>query len=232
MTKVIGHRGARGLAPENTLAAIEAGIGAGADEIEIDVRVTRDGVPVLNHNPFLQDNQGNDMPHVRIHEQNYAELLTRKDSLATLEEAIRLANRRMPMIIEVKPKVHISPVVKTIQAFLGEGWQPGDFLLASFSQRTLRALHRELPQLEPIVLEHISMVIARMRAKEVGARRIGLNHHIVWWGLVSAVKRGEYQLSVHTLNDPRKARRWAKRGLYAIVTDYPARIKTALAEDT
>lgn len=46
---IIGHRGAAGLAPENTLESIRAGIAAGADIIEIDVRLTRDGIPILLH---------------------------------------------------------------------------------------------------------------------------------------------------------------------------------------
>ena len=50
---VIGHRGAAGLAPENTLEGIEAALAAGADAVEIDVRVTDDGVPVLLHDETL-----------------------------------------------------------------------------------------------------------------------------------------------------------------------------------
>ena len=46
---IIGHRGAAGLAPENTLDAMEAGIEAGADILEFDVRLTKDGVLVLVH---------------------------------------------------------------------------------------------------------------------------------------------------------------------------------------
>ena len=50
---VIGHRGAAGLAPENTLEGIEAAVRAGADAVEIDVRVTDDGVPILLHDETL-----------------------------------------------------------------------------------------------------------------------------------------------------------------------------------
>jgi glycerophosphoryl diester phosphodiesterase len=50
---IIGHRGAAGLAPENTMAAIAAGIEAGSDMIEIDVRLTRDNQLVVIHDPRL-----------------------------------------------------------------------------------------------------------------------------------------------------------------------------------
>ncbi|MEG1444822.1 glycerophosphodiester phosphodiesterase family protein, partial [Glutamicibacter sp.] len=46
---IIGHRGAAGVAPENTLAAIKAGSQSGAEFIEIDVQLSKDGVPFIFH---------------------------------------------------------------------------------------------------------------------------------------------------------------------------------------
>lgn len=50
---VFAHRGGRALAPENTLAALDAGLAAGADGLEFDLRLSRDGVPVVIHDPTL-----------------------------------------------------------------------------------------------------------------------------------------------------------------------------------
>lgn len=50
---IIGHRGASALAPENTLAAFARAVEDGADGIEFDVRLARDGVPVVIHDPSL-----------------------------------------------------------------------------------------------------------------------------------------------------------------------------------
>src|SRR5262245_52353129 len=50
-----GHRGARGLKPENTLPSFEEALDAGVSSIETDVHLTRDGVPVLCHDPILND---------------------------------------------------------------------------------------------------------------------------------------------------------------------------------
>lgn len=49
MTMVIGHRGAAGLAPENTLSAIGKGLELGVQGIEVDVQLTKDGEPVIIH---------------------------------------------------------------------------------------------------------------------------------------------------------------------------------------
>lgn len=55
-----GHRGARGLAPENTLAAFTRALETGVSTLELDIGVTRDGVPVIHHderlNPFTARN--------------------------------------------------------------------------------------------------------------------------------------------------------------------------------
>lgn len=53
MIKVIGHRGAKALAPENTIAGIKAGIAAGVDGIEFDIKMTKDKQFVLSHDDSL-----------------------------------------------------------------------------------------------------------------------------------------------------------------------------------
>lgn len=51
--KVFGHRGAPDVLPENTLEGFEYTLGTDADGIELDVLITRDGIPVVTHNPRL-----------------------------------------------------------------------------------------------------------------------------------------------------------------------------------
>src|SRR4029453_10561446 len=48
-----GHRGTRGLAPENTMAAYARAMASGVTTIETDLAVTKDGVLVISHDPFL-----------------------------------------------------------------------------------------------------------------------------------------------------------------------------------
>lgn len=52
---VQGHRGARGFKPENTLPAFEAALDTGVSSIETDVHLTRDGVPILVHDPVVSE---------------------------------------------------------------------------------------------------------------------------------------------------------------------------------
>ena len=80
-----GHRGARGLAPENTLAAFARALSVGVTTLELDCAITRDGVVVVSHDPALNpdltrtpDGQWLSRPGPPIHELTY-EQLTRYD---------------------------------------------------------------------------------------------------------------------------------------------------------
>ncbi|MGH2474893.1 MAG: glycerophosphodiester phosphodiesterase, partial [Candidatus Limnocylindrales bacterium] len=55
MTLVIGHKGAAGLAPENSVAAFRAAWEVGADGVELDVRRLADGALAVHHDPTLDD---------------------------------------------------------------------------------------------------------------------------------------------------------------------------------
>lgn len=202
--KIVGHRGARHLAPENTLAALEVAIKHGVDEIEIDVRVTRDGHVILNHDPVVH---GDDGATYAITAHNLEELQAKKSDVVTLAAAVNAVNRRVPLMIEVKPAQPIAPIVSIIEAFLIDGWKASDFMFGSFSQSILRELHDALPQIELVVIEPYASFRATYRARQVGARKVSINHRLLWFANVAAMRRKNYEIYTWTLNNPKKARR-------------------------
>lgn len=220
--EIIGHRGARGLAPENTLASIKKALEYHVDEVEIDVRVTKDSVVILNHNPSLFNH--NDSAS-RISTHTYAELKKLKPDLATLEEAILIVNKTVPLRIEVKPHALTGPITKIVRDFLENGWNASDFRLASFSQTTLRELHRALPKIEKVVNEHYSIIKALFRAKALRATRIVIHQALITSGTIRYLSRRGYRTEPYPLNSPAKVARWEKCGLNSIVTDYPNRFE-------
>jgi glycerophosphoryl diester phosphodiesterase len=50
-----------------------------------------------------------------------------------------------------------------------------------------------------------------------------MNQKWLWVGFIKSVARSGYKLSAYTLDDPAKAKRWAKAGLHAAITDFPDR---------
>ncbi len=213
--KIIGHRGARHVAPENTVAALKHALKAGVDEIEIDVRVTKDGHVILHHNPVMKMNGKNYATNAHT----LQELRAQKSDLTTLAEAIRAVDKRVPLMIEVKPGEPIEPIVSVVESFLADGWQPSDFMFGSFSQATLRHLRDAIPQVDLVVIAFFSSLNAMRRARAVGARKISLNHRALWFANIAAMRRGRFEVYAWTLNNPRKARRLARHGLSGAVTD-------------
>lgn len=219
--KVIGHRGARGLAPENTIAGLQKGLEHHVDELEFDLRVTKDNVVVLSHDPELHDPSGNTL---EIATHTYDELKTHKPDLTTFEEVLDYVNAKCHLYVEVKPKVLTAPITRIIRQYLKGGtYTPSDFSLASFSQKTLRELHREFPEVQCIVIERWSGVRARLRAQEIGTKVLCMNQRWLWWGFIAGMRRSGYELYAYTLNNPQKGLRWAKHGLAGVVTDFPDR---------
>jgi len=216
--KIIGHRGARGLAPENTLASIKKAIQAGVDEVEIDLRVTKDQQIVLAHDPFIEDAAG--IKHI-VAERSFEELAKIKPDLAEFSEAVLAIGRKVPLPVEVKPKVNTIPIIAELEQLLANGWQSKDFLLGSFSQHTLRALHEAFPDIEPVVIEHFSGVRAAWRARAVGAKRINMSKYSLWMPFIKTMKQRGFKLYAYTLNDPKKARKWGKGGLAGVITERP-----------
>lgn len=125
---VIGHRGNRAYAPENTIESFAQAIALGADAIEFDVRVSADGIPVVHHDPTLQrttDGTG------EIARTNFTELrkldaganFTRDGGktypyrgaghrIPTFEEVVE-AFPSTPIIIEIKDPL-VAPAVRQI----------------------------------------------------------------------------------------------------------------------
>lgn len=216
--KIVGHRGARGLAPENTLAAIRKGLEYKVDAIEIDVRVTKDDVVVLHHNRDLTDPT---TAHYDIRRHSYAELKQHKPDLTTLEEAIELINKRATLMIEIKPGEKTLPIIKVLQIFLTKGWKETEFTLGSKSQKTLWEIHQALPAIPTCVIEIFSGIRATYRARKLGTKHIYMRSWWLWGYFIRNLTRNGYQLYTYTINKPHRARRWIKDGLVGVVTDRP-----------
>jgi len=113
--EIVGHRGAPGKAPENTLLSFERAIGIGVDWIELDVRMSRDGVLVVIHDETVDrttDGKG------KVSDMSFDEL-KKLDAgagqrIPSLQQAIDLARDRVRMDIEIKEKGIEEGVVNTI----------------------------------------------------------------------------------------------------------------------
>ena len=131
----IGHRGAAGHAPENTIAAIQTGIRLGADFVEIDVRRTADGVLVALHDASVRrttDGRG------QINALSLRQVSTfnagNGERIPTVEDVLKsVAASQAGLMLELKVPSLAHQTVQIVQA-------------AHFTNRVIYAsfLHREL----------------------------------------------------------------------------------------
>lgn len=121
----IAHRGASGHAPENTRAAFDRAIEMGADMIEADVQVTRDGHLVLFHDDLV-DRTSNGQGPVADH--TLAELRELDvgswfaapfagERIVTLAEFAEVYVPRIPVCLEIKDPLAVEPLMETIGAW-------------------------------------------------------------------------------------------------------------------
>lgn len=218
--KVIGHRGARGLAPEHTISSLLKGIKYGADELEVDVRITKDDIVVCHHDTHLKDAAGTSY---NIRDHTFSELQQHQPELMTLKQALDTVTRRVPIIVEVKPSVSIKPLIKILRNYFQSHGDPHDILLSSFDFQILAHLRAQFPEVQLIVNERWSSIRATYRARRLHTRRIALNQRWLWRGVIRMLHQRGYELIAYTINDPRRARHWQRYGLYGVVTDYPDR---------
>lgn len=115
--KIIGHRGAAGIEPENTLKAIKRGIEIGVDAVEFDVRMTKDGILILFHDERLE-RLTNAKGFVRdIDLPSLKKLRVKGEPIPTLDEALKfLKNTDKNFLVELKEVDTIDKVIDTINS--------------------------------------------------------------------------------------------------------------------
>ncbi|MCA9325014.1 glycerophosphodiester phosphodiesterase [Candidatus Saccharibacteria bacterium] len=215
---VIGHRGAMGLAPENTLKSIQKALEHHVDMIEIDVFVARDGSILLNHDAHYTNSKGK---KIRIHDSTYDDMKRHHADVTSLQEAIEFIDRTVPLIIELKPGVDADQVCHVVKQYYDRGWTEKDLRFCSYSPSILRRIRQHFPE-SIIILNHDwSSIRATWLAHRLGTKHIAMYNIWLWPPVIRGISRRGYVLYAYTVNKPTVAKRWHKAGLAGIYTDYP-----------
>ena len=229
-TLVIAHRGASAERPENTLAAFRRALALKADGIELDVHVTRDGVPVVFHDADLNRLTG---VRGRIASRTWRELkklrVAGTEPIPRLLDVLRLMRGRALVQIEMKPGVPVAPIVRAIKAArAGAG-----VILASFSAGLVRTARRLAPTVPRMLISEgrgTPAALARQLAA-VGAGGLSVNHRAnrdaAWPQYFHSLG---YSVWCWTVNDRARMRRLAGWGVDAILSDNPALLRAALRQ--
>src|SRR5919199_703363 len=161
-----GHRGARGLAPENTLAAFAKALEIGVDTLELDIAMTKDGVLVVSHDPRLNPNLARRDDVVRLKPGTaYARAFPEQspadgETIPTLAEVFALAR---PSTVRFNVETKITPdsgreapdpdgFVRALVETARQAGVIGRISIQSFDWRTLQAAQRIAPEVPRVCL--------------------------------------------------------------------------------
>lgn len=224
--KIIGHRGARGLKPENTLPSFLEGIKY-TKAIELDVYCVGGKLVVIHDNTVDRTTNGKGWVEEMTFEQ-----LRKLDAgggvqIPTLQEVLDAVGSDTYVNIELKGVGTAQAVAKVISAYVRhkEGWDFHDFIVSSFNHPELVKFKRLCPEAYIGVLFCGVPVNLAQYAKDMGAFSINLDRDFVTQELVDSAHSLGLNVAVYTVNDQDEANRLKAKGVDAIFTDYPDRIK-------
>src|SRR6478672_10885477 len=194
LPQVIGHRGAMAYAPENTLASFREARRRGATWVEIDVKLSADGVPILMHDPSLKRTMGVDR---LVAETPRAEL---PPDVPTLEQAIAcFLELGLGCNVEIKPcEGREAETARVTVETLRHCWPAGlpAPLLSSFKDVSLLTAYRAAPEFARALLVGKLQDDWRARAEAVSAVGINTNGRLLTAPRAVEIRKAGYALSV------------------------------------
>lgn len=236
--KIIAHRGASGDAPENTFEAFLLAWKQDADGIEGDVRLTRDGVPVIIHDDNTLRTGGRDR---LVSDQTLTELKEIRvgdpergfTDIPTLNEALASIHPGKLFFLEIKEPTGMLPAIEnalTVFPYIDS------IYFISFDREILKNLKQAHPDWKTLLLlekpgsdPHRQIQSALTFIKEHDLEGLGLANQ---WrkhpALVAEVCKAGKILSVWTVNEIADALLWIRLGAGFITTDYPGKLSTAI----
>ncbi|MGB8508095.1 MAG: glycerophosphodiester phosphodiesterase family protein [Pyrinomonadaceae bacterium] len=251
---VIGHRGASADAPENTHAAFALALDCSADGIEFDVRLARDGVPVVIHDATLKRTGLRD---VRVDAFTSDELARvdvgtwfnrrfpaaaldayAREGVPTLETTLELVGLRARVIyIELKcehAKEHASLAAAVVRIVRERGLT-GSVVVKSFTHAAIAEVKRLAPDIRTAALFERKFTRPVITARRIitqavacGADEISLHYTLLNRAVVSAASERGMKTMVWTVDAPSWLARARKYELRAVITNRPAALRAAL----
>ncbi len=225
---VWAHRGASAVAPENTLAAFAAAEAAGSDGIELDVHLSRDGVPVVIHDATVDRTTSGKGAVSRLS----LEELRRLDAggwfsssfagepVPTLEEVLYWAEGRLRLNLEIKEYAAGQAILQLLPRY-----PHARILVSSFDHKLLAALRRIDPQLPlGFLVESLFWRGAVRRAIAAGAESLNPRADLVSRPMLAACRRHGLAVYPWTVDTPTRIASLARQGVDGVFTNAPGQV--------
>jgi glycerophosphoryl diester phosphodiesterase len=256
---VQGHRGCRGLFPENTMPAFRAALELGVTTLELDLQTTRDRVLVVHHDQKLNPSRcvrddGSPIPSTAIMELDYSDLADidcgrRPDRkfpemqtvtearIPRLEEVLTLARDaaypvRLSIEIKLQRQAHAIPLDEFAELFVKTVREFGleeRTIVQSFRPEALRAVGELAPEIDRAILVRQSSAYDRAIA-DSGATILSPRFDGLQQADVERFRERGIAVIPWTVNKPNSIRRMIDWGVDGMISDYPDRVLEILSE--
>lgn len=214
---IVAHRGASGHEPENTLRAVRRAIEVGADAVEVDVRLSKDGIPVVIHDESV-DRTTNGQGKVR--DMTAAELREldagKGERIPLLEEVLDEVKGRVALFLELKEPEAIVPALRLVR----ERGMHDQVFFVSFDGSTLILVKEKMPE------AHTGLIYAKPEGGVVEAKRLGCEFVLPHYRLatekaIAFAHRMGLLVVAWTVDDPKLAAELKEKGVDGIASNYP-----------
>ena len=227
---ILAHRGASALAPENTGTSFRLAIDIGADGVEFDVQMTKDGELVIIHDEKV-DRTTNGKGYVKdfslkeIKALDAGILFSNKyqaEKILTLTETLEIVQDCDLINIELKNGIIEYPhleenVINTIRAYKLER----KVLISSFNHYSIHKISKIAPDILTGILYVAILYDPWVYAKKIGAKAVHPYYEGAWNGIIKQSHEHGMKVNVYTVNSERDIAMMIEKGVDTIITDYP-----------
>ncbi len=218
--KKIGHRGASGYEPENTLIAFQKAIDLNVDGIELDVHLSSDGELIVIHDETI-DRTTNGKGFVN----KLTALELKKYGIPTLIEVLDLVNQKCFINIELKGIGTAKPVNDLINHYISDKkWELNDFLISSFDWNILEKVQLLNSKIRIGILTEESIDEALAFAKKIKAFSIHPDYILLSKEHVALMQENGFEVFPWTVNSAEAIQKIKTYNVNGIISDFPDRL--------
>lgn len=230
LPRIVGHRGAAAVAPENTLEGFRAAAADGIGWVEFDVRLSADGVPMVIHDTTLARTAGSEARVERTTARNIARLSRTHPTPTLAETMVLLGELGLGANVEIKAvrarRAVADAVAKTLASAPRD--RPVPVLVSSFAPailKNMRTLAWDLPR--GLLLSRGNNDAVGL-ARDLGCVSIHEDHRRLTARQVAEWKAAGFVVVCYTVNDPSRARLLFDWGADSVISDAPGALAAAM----
>jgi glycerophosphoryl diester phosphodiesterase len=222
----IGHRGAMGHEPENTIASIEKAMELKVDLIEIDIFQLKSDDLVVFHDETLERlTNGTGKIEDLTWEEVQKITILGQHKIPKLKEVIEKINRSVPLNIELKGKNTVKSLFDLLENYYQKGWKETDFLLSSFNWDELETYRKLDNQIPMAVLTKEDPLDTIDFAKKIKAVAINPYWKTITTENCKILQNNGFKIYTYTVNEPNDIKFVTELGVDGIFCNFPERLQ-------